>query len=777
MEYNSFYGGRRGASFVIVKKYRCIKTPAEDNLGFNKIIRIDLGLAEDAEITAKNRNDWLAEHCMTYCFSQGGNYKTVNYDEYVIIDTYNNNDIDNGKIYRRGYEYNNEMGGAVYIGQIVGPAGMAPHTELEEYDKIKNMVTEDGLVIPNDGTTVTDGNLNQYRKTQATLDTATKDLLPGHYYDEDGNDNFHDTIEYIACSIRDFDSHESTVHIGFKIPYHVSRYTAESVSPYYHRTDDKKYQQGEVGKGKPWEGWSETGDTTNFKNAELIQRTDDETHPFFSQWHFSIPKGVHGNDLKEFRVTTVAAELEKHPNWLQQYEGIDDDKVTEPIKKERKILVYDYYNYDRDVGGDPVTLFLGDYNQISNFTIDDYGTVTIDYSHDDEDIYPNLFKWIKEIRLNKETGLFEIEYNYDKTRDGEELAKEDTKFTMSLTWVKDMTIDKYGTIHFIYTDQEDTIYKNFMKWINDISLDVETGLFTINYNYDKTRDGEELAGVDTQYQTYLRFVKNIRIDEDGTIHFDYTHGEEQTFERYIKTIKSITLDGETGHFTIIYNQETDKDGNPTKYDTDLRWVNNIQLSENGTITLKYTTGNDVVLDKKIKWIKQTELANDGTLTITYNDNTTDVFNKAIKWIDNISLTDEGIFTIVYNNGLPNFTKTLKWPTSIKINTGDTEGEGNQKLNIIYNDGTSEEIGNPINYIMKTAINDEYHLLALYSDPERRAAGPNVSYNGRDDWTDLGYIGNGGQVGCVAGKASNEAVVAIANSMPPYSTWIIVEEDS
>ena len=316
-----------------------------------------------------------------------------------------------------------------------------------------------------------------------------------------------------------------------------------------------------------------------------------------------------------------------------------------------------------------------------------------------------------------------------------------------------------------------------MKWINDISLDVETGLFTINYNYDKTRDGEELAGVDTQYQTYLRFVKNIRIDEDGTIHFDYTHGEEQTFERYIKTIKSITLDGETGHFTIIYNQETDKDGNPTKYDTDLRWVNNIQLSENGTITLKYTTGNDVVLDKKIKWIKQTELANDGTLTITYNDNTTDVFNKAIKWIDNISLTDEGIFTIVYNNGLPNFTKTLKWPTSIKINTGDTEGEGNQKLNIIYNDGTSEEIGNPINYIMKTAINDEYHLLALYSDPERRAAGPNVSYNGRDDWTDLGYIGNGGQVGCVAGKASNEAVVAIANSMPPYSTWIIVEEDS
>ncbi|MGN0992860.1 MAG: hypothetical protein ACI4PE_02970 [Bacilli bacterium] len=255
MEYNSFYGGRRGASFVIVKRYKTIKAPAEDNLGFNKIIRQDLQLPEDAEISSENRNKWLAENCMVYCFSQAGGYKTVNYDEYVLIDTYNKNDIDNGKVYRRGYEYNNDMGGAVYIGQIVGPAGMAPHTELENYDTIQKMTTEDGLVIPNDGTTIEDGELNQYRKTQATLDILSAeegsgDLLPGQYY-ENGEEKFNDTIEYIACSIRDFESHESTVHIGFKIPYHVPQYTAESVSPYYHRTDDAKYLAEEVGKGKP----------------------------------------------------------------------------------------------------------------------------------------------------------------------------------------------------------------------------------------------------------------------------------------------------------------------------------------------------------------------------------------------------------------------------------------------------------------------------------------------------------------------------------------------
>ena len=77
MEYNSFYGGRRGASFVIVKNYPSI-----------------------------------AE--MVKAFRQGGSYKVVNYDEYVLIDTVNKNDKDNGKIYRRGYDYNNDLGGAIY---------------------------------------------------------------------------------------------------------------------------------------------------------------------------------------------------------------------------------------------------------------------------------------------------------------------------------------------------------------------------------------------------------------------------------------------------------------------------------------------------------------------------------------------------------------------------------------------------------------------------------------------------------------------------------------
>ena len=95
MEYNSFYGGRRGASFIIVKSFKTV-----------------------AEMIAE--------------FSKGNQYTTVNYDEFVIIDTENKNNTDNGKIYRRGYNYTGDLGGAEYVGQIVGPAGLGPHAEMIE---------------------------------------------------------------------------------------------------------------------------------------------------------------------------------------------------------------------------------------------------------------------------------------------------------------------------------------------------------------------------------------------------------------------------------------------------------------------------------------------------------------------------------------------------------------------------------------------------------------------------------------------------------------------
>lgn len=577
--YNSFYGGRRGASFVIVKKYESIKE-------------------------------------MVNCFQQGGNYKTVNYDEYVLIDTVSKNDADNGKIYRRGYEYTNNLGGAVYVGQIVGPSGMAPHTELKTIKEVKAIGTRDDFT---------------YRRGEGSYN-PTENLVPGKYKDSNGYWKYNDEIQWAYCSVRDINSHESTVHIGFKFPYTVIEIEGKSVSPYYNRSRNDE----------------------NFVNQDLIKRTDDQSHPFFESFHISIPKGIKGDTFKNFRVITADTSV-------MGYEGRADD-----VSGKRKILVYDYYHFDKDEIGEPVSLYLGDYNMIKGVVLADDGTLTISYTHDNT-----------------------------------------------------------------------TTYNKKLKWVKDILLDTDTGHLTIKYNHEK-----DAANQSTTYETDLSWVKDITVNEEGTITFDYTDKADKVLNKYIKWIKNVSLDSSNGHFVIEFNHATDKDGNSTKYEANLDWITGITMDSDGTIKIQHVNGNEDTLANKIKWIDNTILKTDGTLQINYNDNTNDIFTKQIQWITDVSLDDSGLLTIKYNNGTPDFTKNLKWPTSVTVNTGDTEGEGNQKINITYIDGTNADIGNPINYIMKTAI-DNGHLICLYSDPIRRAEivnnNKNYLFQGRNDWHDLGLI--------------------------------------
>ena len=418
MEYNSFYGGRRGASFVIAKRY--------------------LTIAE-----------------MVAAFSQGGDYKTVNYDEYVLIDTENKNNPDNGKIYRRGYEYNNSMGGAIYEGQIVGPAGLAPHTEMHTIDEVEQIQEREDFT---------------YRRGSGEYSPVGGNIIPGKYVEPGtGIIKYNDKISWAYCSVRDMNSHESTAHIGFKFPYTVIDYTTTSVSTY------------------------ENGD---YADTSAATRTDDGSHPFYEKWNISIPKGVKGDAFKNFRVMVA-------DNTIQSYTGQSDD-----ITNNRQVLVYDYYHYDEKENGDMKTYYVGDYNKISNITVSATGLVTIEYTHDDDDTYQ-----------------------------------------------------------------------------------------------------------------------------------------------------------------------------------------------------------------------------------------------------------------------------LRIPTSVSINTGSTEGTGTQKVVITYANGDTEEIGQPLNYIMATAIDNRYHLLVYYSDPAKRSALVNpATYDGKNDWADLGYIGNGTGVGAIAGEESDSGVVSVANTMPPYSAWLIVEDN-
>ena len=67
---DSLYGGHQGISFVLKASYQSVAQ-------------------------------------MISAFKNGANYKSVWYGEYCLIDTPNKNDADNGKIYRRGLDYQN----------------------------------------------------------------------------------------------------------------------------------------------------------------------------------------------------------------------------------------------------------------------------------------------------------------------------------------------------------------------------------------------------------------------------------------------------------------------------------------------------------------------------------------------------------------------------------------------------------------------------------------------------------------------------------------------
>ena len=73
---------------------------------------------------------------MVDAFKLGNEYQNVWYHEFCIVDTPNKNDKDNGKIYQRGLDYSNDMGGAIYKGQIVGSTSGTPLFQLNTIKEV-----------------------------------------------------------------------------------------------------------------------------------------------------------------------------------------------------------------------------------------------------------------------------------------------------------------------------------------------------------------------------------------------------------------------------------------------------------------------------------------------------------------------------------------------------------------------------------------------------------------------------------------------------------------
>ena len=583
----SFYGGRPGNSFIIITTYRSI-----------------------ADMVAK--------------FKQGPNYTAVHYDEHVMINTVNKNDPDNGKVYRRGYDFTNTMGGAEYIGTIVGPAGKAPMLEMTTVADVRSKHASEGY---------------DERFTSGQYSPTGGNLVPG----KTRSGTFNDAITWACCSIRNENDEDATAYIGFTFPYTVIDYETSWIEPYI---------------------------SGRYADTSSATRVDDETHPFFEKWHINVPKGVKGNAFMNLKVEAASTNVE-------EYTGQADD-----INNGRMILAYDYYNYDDYQDGAPVRLYLGDYNMIDNVSIDDEGTITIDYSHDDDSVWTKKIKWVKSVALNTETGLFTVVYNHTTDADGNPTTyttyldwidevnvtddgtvtfghtyEADTVFSKKIQWVTGVTINNNGTVTFTWNNgTADTVFSNIIQWINSVNLAAD-GTLTVGYNN---------GAADSVFSKAVKWITDVKIADDGTVTINYNNDDPAYIaSQRLKWINDITLT-DNGTLTVSYNNNSAD----TVFANKIRWLTGATLADNGTFTLSWNNGTaDTVYANLFKWISEASVDQTGTITFNWNNgDKSTVLSNVIKWINGITLAKDGTFTISWNNGTEDTVYHLNWLTGIDVNT-------------------------------------------------------------------------------------------------------------
>ena len=417
----SFYGGREGRSFVIAKEFKTI-----------------------AEMVEK--------------FRQGPSYKEVNFDEYVLINTEHKNNPENGRIFRRGYDFssgrtiscfrlkqfydgNGELvqnyyentinaAGAVYIGSIVGPAGHAPHLNIGSYQDIApkdvaiftqsfdghsvtsllNYLNDNygiGLIPVNSHGIVigSDGDAADFREgAQMNADG----ILYYFYYDQERE-------WYQIDSAPKSGSGSYKLEDGSMV---LGAYQENGEMVFNDTIDWCYYSIRDVNNEDTiaYIGFKPVVPVTEFEansvsayfnrdenkvNTGLISRQDDESHPFYAKWHISIPKGIKGDTIENIRVITSSTN-----DGVESYSNQQDDR-----QYERQIIVGDIRNYDNSERGEVKTYYLGDYNQVENMSVTTDGTFTIDYTHNDSRTFSQLLSWVTESSFDAGTGQLKITFN------------------------------------------------------------------------------------------------------------------------------------------------------------------------------------------------------------------------------------------------------------------------------------------------------------------------------------------------------------------------------
>lgn len=603
---DSFYGGKQGVSFVIKASFNSIKEMV-DNF--------------------KEKDD---------------NKVKVWFGEYCLIDTINKNDKNNGKIFRRGIatSTNAALGGAEYIGQIVGPSSGTP---LFQFDTLNNVINHNGenydssagdiRVYP---TSVDDkGNINgyNYRKDEngqykdfaekiKTLSYTVKNesLIPGKTVNEEGNPVYNNDIKWTWCNIKKANENsESWFYVGFQIPYLVNEFTSESVYPY--------------------------DDNGNYKDTTAlipIQDRDEEgnliNHPFYQKYTLRIPKGIKGDSLNGIKVIT----LDK--NYIPNEQGVPTKKIYDwnqftvdnqgktSLKTEetaegvvvsvypaytkklttdaigRQILVYEYRINDRSANGEAYLVYVGDFNVVEKINLSQDGTLKIYYTHDGDreedtqkfvETQKEKLEWIQSIEISEENGSITLVYN---TKDKNDKNKRKTLENVKLRNITNASVNDKGNLSFGFNTGNTITVLDSTKPDEDGNLKTNFVLRTIE-------------------EVYL----NENLDQDKRINVRYNVKRDgnnsviETIGSPLNGIYSVIIDESNFHLLILF------DDKEHRYNPTLDENNQLPASPH-TITEQEATD---YIRKGSVWVKRTS-----------KGETTTSINGVYWWLDLGSVKDD-----------------------------------------------------------------------------------------------------------------------------------------
>lgn len=660
---DSFYGGKQGVSFVIKANFKSI---------------------DDMVDSFKKNEDkvWFGEYC--------------------LIDTVNKNDKDNGKIFRRGIatSTNAKLGGAEYIGQIVGPSSGTPLFQFDtldnviEYSNINDkekynpeagdirvyptQVTSDGKITQynykkdengqyKDSDIIRDENglITSYAKNIKTV-TSTIDnggLVSGK--EQDG-------IKWTWCNIKKANENsESWFYVGLKIPYLVNEFDAKSVNPY----DNNGNYKGEV---------------------TIVPGEDNDNHPFYKKYTLGIPRGIKGDSLNGIKVITLSSDNQIQQNvtsndnyiytWDQfsvnnqgeTYLSDEEPKYSKNITENdfgRQIIVYEYRVTDKTVNGKKYLVYVGDFNIVKKINLSQDGILKIYYTHDGDKVNENgtskfvktqadKLKWVQNITIDESNGIITLEYNTI----GKDGKNETTKLDSKLRNITKASINNKGNLNF-----------GFNTTTNGVNDSITV----------KGSDNKDFIFKGIQNVSLL---SDLEADKHLTITYTTKTKDEQNFDKEligspINSIYSTAIDESNFHLLILFE------------DKDHRYNGEASIQSPHVITKDETANNRYLKEGSI-WVRKT----------ISGENPKSGIDKTYWWLDLGSVKDDAGILIGINI-TPQMVKDSPYKDILDYlnNTykgGLTSNENGRSLIgkiATYGDATSDKEFYAYDYTPKTEI--------------------------------------------------------------------------